>query len=172
MHKLLNGFVEIDTWISMSFYMDIWQNCYMDLLKLLHGIVKVVLCISRPLPNKTKLDQDFKVCWSFCFQLKVSNEKKYSMPWVRCAFGIVWRTRFISNVCLLNRQGNKICLFNLVRGGNPTCWFWTRQPHYPRARGECPMWHIWMATRIIRPHQHWRRETQPVQRRQHFTVWV
>ena len=164
--EYIHGFLLVVTWICRS--------CCIDLLRLLLGFVKVVLCISRPLPNKTKMkfDQDFKVCWSFCFELKVSNEKKYSMPWVRCAFGIVWRTRFISNVCLLNRQGNKICLFNLVRGGNPTCWFWTRQPHYPRARGECPMWHIWMATRIIRPHQHWRRETQPVQRRQHFTVWV
>ena len=37
--------------------------------------VKVVLCISCPLPNKTKLefDQDFKACWSFCFELKVLN---------------------------------------------------------------------------------------------------
>ena len=42
----------------------------------LHGFVKVVtwiwfLCISRPLPNKTKLkfDQDFKACWSSCLEL-------------------------------------------------------------------------------------------------------
>ena len=35
----------------------------MDLSKLLHGFVKVVLCISCPLPNKTKLmfGQDFKL---------------------------------------------------------------------------------------------------------------
>ena len=42
----LHGFVKIDTWISLS--------SYKDLLKLLHGFVKVVLCISCPLPNKTK----------------------------------------------------------------------------------------------------------------------
>ena len=53
--KFLHGFVKIDTGISLS--------CYLDLSKLLQGFVKVVLCISRLLPNKTKLkfDQDFKV---------------------------------------------------------------------------------------------------------------
>ena len=52
--KLLYGFVKIDTWISL--------NCYLHLSKLLYGFVKSVLCIFRPLPNKTKLkfDQDFK----------------------------------------------------------------------------------------------------------------
>ena len=52
---LLPWFVKIDTGISLS--------CYLDLSKLLQGFVKVVLCISRLLPNKTKLkfDQDFKV---------------------------------------------------------------------------------------------------------------
>ena len=44
---LLNGFLKIITWIC--------QSCFMDLFKLLHGLVKVVICISRPLPNKTKL---------------------------------------------------------------------------------------------------------------------
>ena len=36
----------------------------MDLLKLLLGFVTVLLCISCPLPNETKLkfDQDFKAC--------------------------------------------------------------------------------------------------------------
>ena len=35
---------------------------FLDLSNLLHGFVKVVTCISRPLPNKTKLkfDQDFE----------------------------------------------------------------------------------------------------------------
>ena len=48
--RLLNGFLKIVTWIC--------QSCYMDLFKLLHGLV---LCISRSLPNKTKLkfDRDF-----------------------------------------------------------------------------------------------------------------
>ena len=45
-----------------------------------HGFVKVVLCFSRPLPNKTllklnlKFDQDFKDCWSCCFAMKLLNE--------------------------------------------------------------------------------------------------
>ena len=54
--KLLDGFVKIDTWISFG--------CYRDLLKLIRVLVKVVLCISQPLPIKTKLkfDQDFKAC--------------------------------------------------------------------------------------------------------------
>ena len=48
--KLLHGFVKID------------KNCYMDLFNLSTGFVKVVLCIPRPLPNKTKmiLDNNFK----------------------------------------------------------------------------------------------------------------
>ena len=45
--KLLQGFVKIDAWISLS--------CYMDLSKLLHGLVEVVLCLSCLLPNKAKL---------------------------------------------------------------------------------------------------------------------
>ena len=63
----------------------------MGLSKLIHGFVKDVLCISCPLPNKTKLkfDQDFKACRSFFFELKVLNELKFSMPWVRCAFANV-----------------------------------------------------------------------------------
>ena len=52
--KLIHGFLPVVTWIC--------QRCYMDLLKLLRGFVKVVLCVSHPLPNKTKLkfDHDFK----------------------------------------------------------------------------------------------------------------
>ena len=59
----------------------------------MHGFVNVVPCVSRPLPNKTKLkfDQEFKAHWSFCSDLKVLIESKYSMPWVRCAFGnVLW----------------------------------------------------------------------------------
>ena len=43
--------------------------------ELLHGFVKVVLSISRPLPKKTKLkfDQDFKANWTVCFELNVLN---------------------------------------------------------------------------------------------------
>ena len=63
----------------------------MDLFKLLHRIVKAVPCIYRPLQNKTKLKfvQDFKAYSSFCFELKVLDESKYSIPWVCCAFGNV-----------------------------------------------------------------------------------
>ena len=52
--KFLNGFVKINTWTSFG--------CYTDLSKLIRVFVKVVLCISHPLPIKTKLkfDQDFK----------------------------------------------------------------------------------------------------------------
>ena len=68
------------------------QNFYMDLLKLLLRFVKVVLCISCPLPKKqAEVWPSFKACWSFCFKLKVSNESKFSMPLVRCALGNVWR---------------------------------------------------------------------------------
>ena len=42
-------------------------------LYLVTGFFKVVLCFSRPLPNKTKLKFD-----------------QYSIPWVRCAFGAVF----------------------------------------------------------------------------------
>ena len=62
--KLLQGLVKIYTWISPS--------CYMDLSKFIHRFVEVVtwicqscaICISRSLPNKTKLkfDQDFEAC--------------------------------------------------------------------------------------------------------------
>ena len=76
-----------------------------DLSKLLHGFVRVVLCLSRPLSNKTKLkfDQDFKACWSFCLELKVLNESKYSMSWVRCAFGNIYNIHYPCK-----RAGSKI----------------------------------------------------------------
>ena len=64
---------------------------------LLHGLVKDFLCFSRLLPKKTKLkfDQDFNACWSFCFELKVLNESKYSMPWVCCVFGNVFSRLYV-----------------------------------------------------------------------------
>ena len=107
-----HGSVKVATWISSRFKMDLSKllcgsakcaewislNCYMDLSKLIHGFLQVFTWICQscsmhfcPLPNKTKLklDQNFKACWSFCFEVKVLNETKYSMPWVRCAFGNV-----------------------------------------------------------------------------------
>ena len=43
-------------------------------------------------PKLTKLNQaeDFNACWSFCCQLKVLNESKYSIPWILCAFDNVF----------------------------------------------------------------------------------
>ena len=76
----LHGFVKIETWIFLS--------CYMDLSKLLHGFVKFVTWIcqscSRPLPNQSMLKfyQDFKACWSFRFELGLSNESNYPMPYM------------------------------------------------------------------------------------------
>ena len=77
--KLLHGFVNIDKWISLNYYNAYYW--YMD-------FSKVVTCFSWPLPKKTKLKvhQDFKACWSFCFEPKVLKEPKCSMPWVLCAF--------------------------------------------------------------------------------------
>ena len=64
----------------------------MNLVKLLRGFVKVVLCISCPLPNKTKLkfDEYFKAFLIFYFELKVLNYSEYSVPWVCPAFVIVY----------------------------------------------------------------------------------
>ena len=45
---LLHGFVKIDTWICQDFYMD--------LLNLLHGFVKVVLCISCPFAKQNQTE--------------------------------------------------------------------------------------------------------------------
>ena len=44
-----------------------------------------------PFDKQNLADQDFKACWSFCFELKVLNESKFSMSWGRCAFGNAWR---------------------------------------------------------------------------------
>ena len=48
--------LKVVNWICHTFYMD--------LSKLLHVFVKLKTCISRPLPNKTKLkfDKDFEAC--------------------------------------------------------------------------------------------------------------
>ena len=50
----------------------------MDLSKL---YVLFALCQK----NKLKFDQDSKAFWSFLFELKMLNESKFSLPWVRCA---------------------------------------------------------------------------------------
>ena len=43
--------------------------------------------------NKLKFDKDFKACWSLCLEFKVL---KYSVPWVRCAFGKVLSSSYQS----------------------------------------------------------------------------
>ena len=88
------------------------STCRPPLLKLLHEFVKVVLCLSRPLPNnpKLKVDRDFKVCWIFCFGLKVLNKSIYSMPWVRCAFGNVFFLSIIS-ILLSSILEHNPCIF-------------------------------------------------------------
>ena len=120
--QLLLGFVKFDAGICQNWYsyfskLLFWicQSCYMDLLKLLHGFVKVVLYISSPLPSKSKLkfNQDLKACWSFCVELKVLNEWKYSMPWACCAFCnvfIMWVQRL-----WLPRRVHDISI-NMLRG--------------------------------------------------------
>ena len=65
----IHGLVKIDTWISLSCYMDLPKLLH-AFLKLLYGFLKVALCFYHPLSNKTKLtfDQNLKACWSFCFE--------------------------------------------------------------------------------------------------------
>ena len=106
--KLMHGFLKKFTWTCQNWYMDfstlfpgffkidrwIFLCCQMDSSKLLHtwiclscymDLSKFTSCIFRPLLNKTNLkcDQFFKACLRVCFELKVLNEAKYSMPWVR-----------------------------------------------------------------------------------------
>ena len=124
--KLINGFFQVVTWISLICHIDlskfISSSCHMDLsklvytdfskwlygfvkvlngfLKLLHGFFKVFYACLALVPNKTKLkcDQDLLAYWRFCFELKVLNESKYSMPRVCCAFGNVCNT---NSLCLI-----------------------------------------------------------------------
>ena len=84
----------------------------MDLTWLLKRFDKVVQHISRPLQNKTKLkvDQEFRACWSFCFQLKALSQSSHCLPWVRCAFGniFIWATDF-------NKSTQPLTTWNLSR---------------------------------------------------------
>ena len=101
----LHGFVKIDIGISLRFYM------YLSIF--LHGFVKVVtwiwfLCISRPLPNKTKLkfDQDFKACWSSCLELG-----RWMSQSAQCLRSIVPLAMFLSFLALWNIYQ---CKFNAI----------------------------------------------------------
>ena len=55
--------------------------------KFLQGFVKLVLCISCPLPkiNRLKFDQDFKTCWSFCFEIELLNLAMFAIC-LSCSF--------------------------------------------------------------------------------------
>ena len=59
--------------------------------KLIHGFVKVVTSTFSPFAtqNQAEVWPRFQRHWSFCIEIKLLNESKYSMPWVRCAFGNV-----------------------------------------------------------------------------------
>ena len=67
----------------------------MHLLKLLHAIVKVVLGFNCTLPNKTKPKFD-----------------QYSIPWVRCAFGIVF---YKAGHLTLNIVGSVVSAYLILR---------------------------------------------------------
>ena len=61
---LLHGFVKIDTCTSIGCYMDLSKLLHMDLLKTLHGLVKVVvvvvflaLCQTKPTRSLTKISK-------------------------------------------------------------------------------------------------------------------
>ena len=80
------GCDKVVVYFSWSCYMDLskvyrWISltCYVDLSKLLHGSVKV--CWPR-FQSLLKL-----LLWT---KKKLLNKSKYSMPWVRCAFGHVY----------------------------------------------------------------------------------
>ena len=49
--------------------------------------------------------EDFKSCWSFCFELKLLSGSKYSMPWVLCAFGnvYIWNIELIPLSSLIHQ---------------------------------------------------------------------
>ena len=55
----------------LSSYMDLSNLLQMDLLKLLHGFVKVILCFSCPLSNniKLKFDHDVKACYKYNLEM-------------------------------------------------------------------------------------------------------
>ena len=69
----------------------------MDLFKLVRGFVKSCFIFSGPLPNKTKLnfDQDFKDCWSFCFELKVFMSQS-----TQCLGSVVALAIFVWNMSI------------------------------------------------------------------------
>ena len=76
---------------------------------------------------KLKFDQDFKACWSFCFELKVLIESKCSMPWVRCAFGNVSFVFVLLDCYRVVREQLVTCctkLFQNIRCGGFARIYW------------------------------------------------
>ena len=77
--ELLAGFVKIDTWIS--------QSCYRHLSKLIHGphgglwpSAGLLLRLYEKIRKNTKENITEFV-----------TKSKHSMPWVRCAFGNIFK---------------------------------------------------------------------------------
>ena len=91
----------------------IYLGCYMNLSKPLQGFVKVFtgICQSYSIffspfgkQNPAEMWPRLKVCGSFCSEIKLLNESKYSMPWVRCAFNNVLygNVMYLSNTVFVN----------------------------------------------------------------------
>ena len=70
-------------------------------------------------------DQDVKACWSFCFELKMLNELKYTTSWVRCALG---------NVCIcvcIWKQCRELRLMIALPGSVERSWSSTADWSFP-----------------------------------------
>ena len=57
--------------------------------------------------NEAEVWLRFQILWSFCFELKVSNESQYSMPLALCTFGNVFSPSV--QVQCANVQGGRVC---------------------------------------------------------------
>ena len=115
--KLIHGFLKVVTWSS--------QNLYMDLLNLLYGYVKVITwicqtcCIFFLALSKTK--PSWCLTNTFVDWLKRSIMCRGSIPWVRCAFGIVF---FVLNInSTTNCQWALVAsLYSLLWDGKERNW--------------------------------------------------
>ena len=79
-HCLALAVRQLPCWMLFKLF---FRSCFMDFSKLLHGFVKVIflaLCQTKPSWSWTKIK---------AYALKKKSKSKSSMPWVRCAFGIV-----------------------------------------------------------------------------------
>ena len=128
--ELLGGFVKllwVVTWICQNWCMDfskktqICQNWYMDFSELQQGFVKLILCISCPLPNKTKLALGPLCLWQ-CFDL--SNVSNY----VKVYFNYWSLSLLISQMPLRLRRLLKLqpLIYKRMKGG--VCLVWASEP--------------------------------------------